>query len=74
MTQAGIKTTNINVVISQLYKAVDFEVHKGMIRLPVKPTMYVDWKEQVLKIDSIERQIHKTEREQHQTQPVKHMY
>ena len=61
MNQAGIKTTDVNVVIPQLHEAVDPEVHKGMVRLPVKPATYVDWKEQVLKIDGVERQICKVE-------------
>ena len=40
MNQADIKTTNVNVVIPQLYEAIEFKVKKGMIRLSVKPTMY----------------------------------
>ena len=54
MTQAGIRTTDINVIIPQLYKAINFKVHKEMIRLLVKLMIYIDWKEQILKINSIE--------------------
>ena len=74
MTQAGIRTTDINIVIPQLHEAIDFEVRKGMIRLPTKPMTYVDWKEKVLEIDAAERQIRKEEREQRQPQPAKKVY
>ena len=53
--------TDINIIIPQLHEAVDFEVKKGMIRLLVKPMTYEEWKIQVIKIDSVEREIYKAE-------------
>lgn len=57
MHQAGISTTDVNVVLPQLKVALREEVAAGLIRLPTKPTMYDDMKSYIISIDAAEREV-----------------
>lgn len=57
MTQAGIKTSDTNIMLPQLKAALRPDVATGLICLPTKPMTYNDMKSYVVSIDVDEREV-----------------